>query len=67
MLLQDWDDMAQHGKKGDWYFRSDESYITIRYGDDVFDVVTIPINTGVKKPANWLWDGNKESPTICLS
>lgn len=67
MQKRDWDDLADHGQRGDWYFSREDSYITIRYGDDKFDVVTIPINTGEKKPANWLWDGNKEAPTITPS
>lgn len=63
MLKKDWDDLAA-GQKGDWYFFKEDTYITIRYGDDKFDVVSIPINlTGQPKP-NWKWNGNKEAPTI---
>jgi len=68
MLRKDWDDLAE-GQKGDWYFNDSKNgpYITIRYGDDKFDVVTIPITTAPKQDRNWLWDGNKESPTITPS
>lgn len=62
MLRKDWDDLIA-GSKGDWYFHHDESYITIRWGVDVMDVVTIPI----QGPNAWQWDGNRESPTISPS
>lgn len=62
MLRKDWDDLVK-GKKGDWYFHHDFSYITIRYGKKVFDVVTIPI----KGKTKWNWDGSEEAPTISPS
>lgn len=68
MLRKDWDDLAD-GQKGDWYFHTSRNdlYITIRYGNDKFDVVSIPITTAPKQDNSWLWDGNKESPTITPS
>lgn len=62
MLRKDWDDLAL-GRKGDWYFHHDETYVTIRYGDDVMGVVTIPV---VGNNA-WTWDGNREKPTLSPS
>lgn len=64
MLRKDWDDLADNGGKGDWYFHGDKSYITVRYGEDRLDVFSIPICTGIKEPNAWLWDGNKEFPTL---
>ncbi len=69
MLRKDWDDLAA-GQKGDWYFFRKDTYITIRWGDNRFDVVTIPISTNgerVDRQITWTWDGNKESPTISPS
>ena len=62
MLKNDWDDLAA-GKKGDFYFHHDETYITIRYGDEVMEVVTIPL----KGSAAWQWNGNKDNPTLSPS
>ena len=62
MLKKDWDDLEK-GQKGDWYFHHADSYITIRYGDDVMNVVTIPISG----PKKWDWDGNKDAPTLSPS
>lgn len=62
MLKIDWDDLVK-GNKGDWCFHHDDTYITIRYGDDTLDVVDIPV-VGANA---WQWDGNKESPTITPS
>ena len=66
MLRKDWDDMADNGRKGDWYFHHNDTYITIRYGDEVMEVVTIPILAPVEEDdkRSWRWDGNKESPTV---
>jgi hypothetical protein len=63
MRKNDWDDLVITGHKGDFYFHHDDSYITIRYGDDVMDVVTIP----VKGPNSWQWNGNREKPTLSPS
>lgn len=66
MLKKNWDDLSETGQKGDWYFSQNDTYISIRYGDDALDVVTIPIGE-VQTSRDWKWDGNKERPTIVPS
>jgi hypothetical protein len=63
MLRRDWDDLAA-GQKGDWYFSRENTHITIRWGEGKYEVVTIPISTGTKQANFWLWDENKDAPTI---
>jgi hypothetical protein len=63
-LRKDWDDLAENGAQGDWYFSREDTYITIRWGHEAFQVATIPISTGEKSDRFWLWDGNKDAPTI---
>ena len=65
MLRKDWDDMADNGGKGDWYFHHDDTYITVRYGDEVMEIFTVPIHlVDTGEEGHWQWDGNRESPTL---
>ena len=65
-LLKDLDDLETNGKKGDWAFLKDDTWIAIRYGESVFKgMVIIPIAD--KEKSNWSWNGNKEAPTLTPS
>jgi len=69
MLRKNLEDLDNNGQIGDWCFLKKDSYIAIRYGEDVSkQTAVIPIaDTGSNVPPVWQWDGNKESPTITPS
>ena len=78
MKLINLDALYSNGKVGDWcFFDNKESlYIGIRYprkeeeifGDEARgEIVSIPICEGEKLTNSWLWNGNKELPTITPS
>lgn len=70
MKKKNLDDLEKTGKRGDWCFADVFSeQIAIQYGDDPFkDMVIIPISTNPDpKKREWLWDGNKEAPTLSPS
>lgn len=83
MLRKDWNDLNENGLLGDWCFfeGSDKNtYIAFRYPhNDTKDYPKeymetyrgemghVPVCINIKKPSCWLWDGNKESPTISPS
>jgi hypothetical protein len=59
---------------GEWQICGDESGAYISYGCPLRPGQScgVPINTGEKRDRHWLWDGNKELPTLtpsinCLS
>lgn len=62
---KDWDDLDK-GQKGDWYFANNDTYIVLRFGDTMDDVVVLPIAPIEKQPF-WQWDGIKEAPTLSPS
>lgn len=66
MLKVDWDDLTT-GTKGDWYFHRNDTYITLRWGDDVLEVVSLPIVIGGSTGPAWGWNGNKDKPTLTPS
>lgn len=76
-LLKDLDDFDTNGKKGDWCFLNDHSYIAIQLGDEKFtESCVLPIlsnKTGktfkdreTGRPY-WNWNGNIENPTLTPS
>lgn len=66
-LLETLDDFDANGKKGDWCFLNDDTYIAIRFGDDPFlESTVLPIKPVADK-AFWNWDGNKNAPTLSPS
>jgi len=65
MLRKDWDDL-DHGEKGDWYFINEDTYIVLRFGETMDDIVVLPIVPQDNKAA-WQWDGNREAPTLSPS
>jgi len=66
-LLKNLDDLETNGKKGDWCFIKDDTYIGIQYGEDIFSgMIVLPISA-FGDSRNWKWDGNKEAPTISPS
>ncbi len=65
MLRKDWDDMANNGTPGDWFFEQENAYIVIRMGEDHMDVIELPISP--TNPHAWQWDGNLEAPTLSPS
>lgn len=69
MLLKNLNELDKNGKKGDWCFLQKDTRIAIRYGEDAFkEMVILPISaTGSDVPPVWVWNGNKESPTIIPS
>lgn len=77
MLKRDWDDLHDNKRIGDWYFMQDDRYIVLTYPnlkpqhfEDAIEVVSLPIHTAgqeVEKQPSWLWDGNKEAPTLSPS
>lgn len=82
-LRKDWDDLNTNGRLGDWCFfegNENDTYIAFRYPHpDVTnslpeiletyrgEISHIPVTTGEKQPKYWLWDGNREAPTISPS
>lgn len=77
-LLKSLDELVEKGKVGDWSFmkKKDQQLIFIRYprveeaifGDEARgEIVNIPLCVSEKIPTCWLWDGNKELPTITPS
>jgi hypothetical protein len=77
-LLKNLDTLETKGKVGDWSFlkNKDGQHIFIRYprkeeeifGDEARgEIVNLPICEGEKLPNVWLWDSNKEAPTITPS
>ena len=62
-LKKEWDELG----KGDWCFLNDDTYIAVQFGDDKFrESVTLPIKP-MEHQAFWIWDGNKETPTLSPS
>ena len=82
-LCKDWDDLNTNGQLGDWCFfeGSDRNtYIAFRYPHpdtknyppeylETYrgEMSHVPVSTGEKQASCWLWDGNRESPTISPS
>lgn len=80
-LFKDWDDLNVNGQMGDWcFFEGSDGleYFGFRhpapnnYAPEIAhefrgELTHIPITIGMKKPNAWLWDGNRESPTISPS
>jgi len=77
MLKKDWDDLHKDLKVGDWYFFSDYRTIVLTYPnahpqhfEGAIEFVSLPIHTADQtdeRKVSWLWDGNKEAPTISPS
>ena len=66
-LLKDLDDFDTNGKKGDWCFLNNDTYIAIQLGDVKFtESCVLPISME-EKPPSWKWNGNKVSPTLTPS
>lgn len=65
-LKGDWDEL----KKGDWCFLNDNTYIAVMFGNDRFlETCVLPIAT-IEQHAthqHWVWDGNKEAPSLTPS
>ena len=66
MLMKNLEELGSFGKRGDWCFLTQDTYIGIRYGEGELDIVTIPVAL-TQSGCNWYWDGNKECPTISPS
>jgi len=67
MNKKDFDDLYECGKKGDWAFNSNCTYIAIMYGEEAFTgTVIIPISEH-PGPKDWKWDGNVDTPTLSPS
>jgi len=81
-LYKDWDDLNQNGKLGDWCFfdTSDGLYIGFRYPHQDTkeypieymetykgEMGHVPVSVGEKLERRWLWDGNRDAPTILPS
>lgn len=65
-LLKDLDDFDENGKKGDWCFLNNDTYIAIQLGDVKFtESCVLPISKD--HPISWNWNGDKESPTLTPS
>lgn len=64
MLVNDFESCKEIG---DWYFIKNDTYIVFRYSIGWSDLCSIPITIGIKQDKSWLWDGNKEEPTIVPS
>ena len=67
MNLKNLDDLETNGKKGDWCFLKDDTYIGIRYGEDALAGLTVIPISASGDGRNWKWDGNKEAPTLSPS
>lgn len=66
-LLKDLNDFDTNGKKGDWCFINDDTYIALQFGDDHFTgTAVLPIKPETNK-TYWEWDGNREAPTLSPS
>lgn len=72
-----WDDPElgfRYGKIGDWYFVNNDSEIMLRHPDpsdkERGTIVNLPLykegEPKLREPA-WLWDGNREAPTLSPS
>lgn len=82
-LRNDWDDLNENGVLGDWCFfegSDGATYIAFRYphADAKHflpeylesyrgELGHVPITTGEKQARYWLWDGNREAPTLSPS
>jgi len=66
-LHTDIDDLHANGRKGDWCFMNNETYIALLLGNEPFtDLAVLPIKP-TENTASWAWDGNKEAPTLSPS
>jgi hypothetical protein len=70
MLRKDIHDLLENGDIGDWAFSEDGINLWFRYPDannpnDNF--VRCNIRPTEKEPKCWLWDGNREAPTLTPS
>lgn len=65
-LLANLDTLDRDGKKGDWCFVNDNEYMVLRWGNDVGDICMVRL-APEQDAAHWMWDGNKETPTISPS
>jgi len=66
-LLKDLDELDTKGKKGDWCFINNDTYIALIWGDDSFsDMVILPIQPTQGK-LHWQWNGDKDKPTLSPS
>lgn len=77
-LRKDLNDLEENGQLGDWCFQVEETsqgteerfYFRHPHGNAPYsrgEAMHLPICTGTKVPSRWLWDGNRESPTITPS
>jgi len=62
-LLKDLDELDTNGERGDWCFINEDTYIAIRYGEDIISTVVLPITGN----SGWKWNGNRDSPTLSPS
>lgn len=66
-LLQDFKDLEDNGKKGDWCLINNDTYICVMWGDDPFKNMSIlPVQPVQGKP-HWTWNGNREAPSLTPS
>lgn len=66
-LFQDFKALEDNGKKGDWCFINDDTYICVMWGDDPFKNMSILPVKPVEGKASWNWNGNKEAPSLTPS
>lgn len=68
-LLKDFEDLDANGKKGDWCFTNDDTYICLMWGEDPFKNLSILPVQPVKASGKpyWNWNGNREAPTLTPS
>jgi hypothetical protein len=82
-LRKDWDDLNKNGNLGDFCFFDGSdgvTYIAFRYPHQDSksyppeymetyrgEISHVPVTTGEKQEKYWLWDGNREAPTISPS
>lgn len=67
MLVKDFDAMKD---VGDFYFHDGDHYITLRYGQNWTQVVTLPIGpkeSGPGESIQWSWNGDHVKPTLAPS
>lgn len=63
MLRKNVDDLYKFGKKGDWAFMDNKTYLAIRYGESSFTgTVIVPVSNANKN--GWKWNGSEDNPSL---